>query len=127
MTNIPNKLRNELRSDPYYRHCAREGLHGHECAGRITWEHSMYFDGKQIQKRWAIIPLCAKAHNVDEWQDRGDMDKRINEWIALNRATPDEILAISKARDYFLYRGYLNRSYGAYMAPPAMIEERIAY
>lgn len=119
MNNIPTKLRKELAGDSYYRHCAREGLHGHECAGRVTWEHAMYFNGSQLQKRWAIVPLCAKAHSVDEWQDRGDMDKEINQWIALNRASQDDLLEVSKATDYFLYRGYLNRKYGAYVAPEA--------
>lgn len=117
MNNIPPKLRRELAADPYYKQCAREGLFGHECDGRITWEHALYFGGKQIQKRFAILPLCAKAHNVDLWQDRGDLDKTINEWIALNRASQDELLEVSKARDYFLYRGYLNRRYGLYIAP----------
>jgi len=116
-----------MANDRYYLHCAREGLHGHECAGRITWEHSMYYKGSQLQKRWAIIPLCAKAHNCDEWQDRGDMDKSINEWIALNRATQDEILEICRARDYFRYRAFLNNRYGAYVAPPPMVEDGIAY
>lgn len=117
MNALPTKLRRELASDPYYRTCARAGIHEHRCAGRITWEHSMYFGGSQLQKRWCIIPLCAKAHNVDEWQDRGDMDKEVNVWIALNRATQEEILEVSKGRDYFLYRGYLNRRFGQYIAP----------
>lgn len=126
MNVIPKKLRSELAGDPYYKSCSRAGLHGHECAGRITWEHAMYFAGKQINKRWCIIPLCAKAHNVDEWQDRGDMNKSINEWIALNRASQEEILEVSKSRDYFLHRGFLNRRFGAYVAP-CMEPLRIAY
>lgn len=125
MNNIPTKLRRELAADPYYKHCAREGLQGHECAGRITWEHAMYYAGTQLQKRWAVIPLCAKAHNVDAWQDCGDLDKEINVWIALNRAGDEDMLEISKSRDYFLYRGYLNRKYGKLEVPAPDME--IAY
>lgn len=87
----------------------------------------MYFAGKQVQKQWCIIPLCAKAHNVDGYQDRGDLCKEINEWIALNRATQDEILEICKGRDYFLYRGYLNRKYGQYVVFINAQSEQIAY
>lgn len=103
-----------MASNPFYKHCARAGLKGHVCDGRITWEHAMTYAGGQIQEKWAIIPLCAKAHAVDQYQDGGDLDKRCNEWIALNRATPDELLAISKAKDYFYRKNFLNRIFGVY-------------
>ena len=128
MNALPTKLRRDLASDPFYKRCAREGLHGHECAGRITWEHAMYYAGTQLQKKWAIIPLCEKAHNCGPWQDRGDMNKTVNEWIALNRAGDEDLLPICKAKDYFLRRGFLNRQFGGpYIAPPAQVEDRIAY
>lgn len=114
MSKIPPSLRKQLATDPFYQQCARRGYHGHECAGRITWEHAMTYAGKQIQERWAIIPLCAKAHNVDDWQDRGDMNKDINKWIALNRATPNEILAISRGEDYFMKKHWLNVRFGVW-------------
>ncbi len=103
-----------MSADPFYKTCARAGLHSHECDGRITWEHAMIYAGGQIQARWAIIPLCAKAHAVDQYQDGGDLDKRCNEWIALNRASPDELLAISKAKDYFYRKNFLNKIFGGY-------------
>ena len=117
MNNIPRKLRAELAADPFYRACARKGLHGHKCAGRITWEHAFIYAGKQVQKKWAIIPLCAKAHAVDEFQDGGDMNKEINQLIALSRAADEEILEISRARNYFLYRAHLFKKYGVYSPP----------
>lgn len=114
MNNIPRALRKELAADPYYAVCARKGLHEHKCGGRITWEHALIYAGRQIQERWAIIPLCSKAHNVGRWQDCGDVDKSLNHWIALSRATDAEILSICKAKDYFLYRDFLNKKYGTY-------------
>jgi hypothetical protein len=111
------KLRRQLSLDPYYHVCARKGLHRHQCGGRITWEHALIHAGKQIQERFAIIPLCAKAHAVDHFQDGGDLSKEINQWIALNRANDDELLAISKAEDYFLRRAMLNKKYGKYHVP----------
>lgn len=116
MNNIPKKLRAQLADDPYYYVCARKGLHGHICGGRITWEHVLINAGKQLQKRAFIIPLCAKAHAVDKFQDGGDLKKDVNLWIALNRATEEEILAISKAQNYFITRAYLNKKYGTYHA-----------
>lgn len=126
MNNIPPKLRVQLATDPFYKVCARKGIFGHECAGRITWEHSMYFAGKQIQARWAIVPLCAKGHSVNEYQDSGDMDKHINEWIALNRANEDDLLPICKTIDYFHYRNFLNKKYGYVFVEP-LFEKTIEY
>lgn len=113
MNKIPPKLRSELAADPYYKLCARRGLFGHECGGKITWEHAMYYAGKQIQARWAIIPICARGHAVNEYQDRGEMDKQVHEWIALNRATDEELRAISKVVDYIHSRSYLNSKFGS--------------
>jgi hypothetical protein len=78
---IPPKLRRDLAADPWYSSCARASG---ECRGRITWEHALMYAGKQVQERFAIIPLC-------EWHHLGDgLVKRINVEIAMARATPDD-------------------------------------
>lgn len=123
MRKIPKKLRDTLAADPYYSVCARKGLHGHTCAGRITWEHAIIYAGKQVNERWAIIPLCEKAHNVGMWQDCGDFNKRINEWIALSRATTRELLEISKARDHFQYLAWLEKIFGKYHEPTFAVQK----
>lgn len=84
---IPPKLRRELSADPFYKICARKG---EACAGRITWEHALTYAGRQIQERWAIIPLCAFHHSVDEFQDGPGLDKRLNKEIAMSRATEED-------------------------------------
>lgn len=114
MTPIPPKLRKELAADPFYTVCARAGLHDHECGGRVTWEHAVIFAGKQVQARWAILPICAKGHEVDRYQDGGDLDKEVHLWIALNRATDEELRLISRAEDYRRKRDQLNLKYGFY-------------
>lgn len=81
---MPPALRKELSDDPYYRTCARKG---DDCQGRITWEHALTYAGRQIQERFAIIPLCAFHHSVDQFQDGRGINKRINVEIALSRAT----------------------------------------
>jgi len=82
MSPIPAKLKAEIESDPYYRLCARssEG----DCSGRITWEHAFIYAGKQIQERWAIIPLCW-FHHLGE-----GLNKAKNQIIALSRATAED-------------------------------------
>ena len=80
MRPIPIKLRNEMASDPYYSRCARFGA---DCSGRITWEHAILYAGRQIQEKFAIIPLCVFHH-----LGRG-LVKKINVDIAMKRATPE--------------------------------------
>lgn len=125
MTPIPPKLRAALALDPEYLVCCRHGYQKHVCDGPITWEHAVIYAGKQLQERWAIIPLCSKAHSVNFFQDGGDLNKEINLWIALNRATPAELQAISKAKNYEHERDRLNVIYGGIWRIPAEPLEKI--
>lgn len=111
------KAKKVIDNDTFYKTCARKGIMGHVCAGRLTREHTLIYAGKQIAQAWAIIPLCAKAHAVDRFQDGGDFDKEINVWIALNRATDEELQAVSKAIPYLRERARLNAKYGFYTPP----------
>lgn len=115
MNRIPLPLRRELARDPFYKVCARQNQQGHICEGRVTWEHAIIFAGNQVQAKWAIVPLCAKAHGVDQFQDGGDLDKQVNEWIALNRAEAEELSAVSRVIDYRRRLSYLNGIYGPYV------------
>lgn len=83
MRPIPSKLKARILADPFYKVCARADF---SCTGRITWEHAFIYAGKQINEVWAIIPLCAFHHLVDE-----GMDKAQNQLIALSRATPEDL------------------------------------
>lgn len=115
-TTIPKKLLEELASDPEYKICSLRGYH--ECEGRITWEHAIRFAGKSLQKKWSIIPLCAKGHAVDQFQDAGTMNKVMNMWVAFNRATDMELIQIStSAENYLKTREYLNKKYGVWVQP----------
>lgn len=112
MRPIPKGLRDEMSRDPFYLSCARKKDGG--CRGRLTWEHTLIFDSKQINEKWTIIPLCAYHHAVDMYQDAGDLVKEKNIWIALSRATDQELNRISKAIDYKRMRKQLNEKYGIY-------------
>lgn len=121
MNNIPTKLKKEMLADPEYARCSLLGYH--TCGGRITLEHALIFAGRQIQQRFAIIPVCAAGQEVDLYQDAGTMDKKRNHWVALNRANDEEIHSISKAFNYFRERERLNGIYGPYVPPPVLLKD----
>ena len=112
MRPIPQKLKQEMEADPFYKQCARKP--DGNCKGRITWEHAIIYAGKQLNEKWAIIPLCAYHHAVDEYQDCGDLWKERNQWIAINRATNEELEKISKVVDYKFFKNKLNQLNGDY-------------
>lgn len=119
---IPKKLRANMAADPFYKTCARnEALNDHICEANplngqlIEWEHAIIYKGNKLQEKWAIIPICYKVHRG------GLLDKNINIWIALNRASPDELAAHSKAVDLKRERDRLNAIYGPYEANRAVV------
>lgn len=109
MRTIPAKLKKEILLNPYYKVCARKDS---DCDGRITWEHAIIFAGRQVNEMWAIIPLCTYHHSVDLHQDGPGLNKEINVWIALNRATDDQLREVSKVIQYIRERNRLNSIYG---------------
>lgn len=116
---MSKKLRTEVNEDPDYLICSLRDYDPVEspCAGRITREHAIIYAGRKVQEKWAIIPLCARHHAVDEYQDGGDMKKEVSQWVALNRASDAILTQFSKAVDYIRLRGYLNDKYGVWVKP----------
>lgn len=125
MRKIPLKLKREILADPFYTMCARSKAG--QCDGRITWEHAIIFAGKQLNAKWSIIPLCEYHHGVNRHQDGGDLDKQINVWIALNRASDTELAQVSKAIDYVRLKRVLNDKYGIYNQPTLSTLSKINY
>lgn len=113
MNNMPPALREECANDPLYKTCLRQtALGDHICkpdpvTGKlIEWEHALIYAGKQVQKKFAIVPICWYVH-------RGPgLVKDINVWLALNRATDEEIAEISKVVNYQRIKKNLNAKYG---------------
>lgn len=114
MTPIPTAVRKIMNEDPFYKHCAFYGHDGHICGGRVTMDHTVVFGGKQLQIAWAIVPICAHGHGVDEYQDDSSINKEMRLWVSLNRATEAELLQISKVENYTRTRNRLNDKYGVY-------------
>lgn len=123
---IPEKLKKEMDTDPFYSTCCLYGQRDHVCEGRITREHAVIVAGNRVNKKWAIIPLCAKYHEVDQYQDSHNMDKQMNIWVALNRATEQDIKEIygegmysqvtplMKCAELIRLKERLNKLYGVY-------------
>jgi nitric oxide synthase oxygenase domain/subunit len=102
MNNIPPKLKEKLSKNQWYYKCCRADK---ECLGRITWEHSYIYSGRQIQEEWAILPLCLHHHLGT------GLDKRINHWISINRMTKKDELKYPKF-NWARERLILNKKYG---------------
>ncbi len=112
-----------IKADPEYKFCMLRAHKDHVCGGRITLEHALINAGRQVDEKFAIISVCAKGQEVDEYQDAHTMDKNLNRWVALNRATPQELYSLSKAMDYWREIVRLNRIYGHYRTdyyPPSV-------
>ncbi len=106
-----------MLADQEYHFCMRQAFfNDHICNGRLTLEHAFIHAGKQINEKWAIISICAWAHDVDEWQDAGNLDKDKNQYIALARATPEELEKYKKTNWEQLYN-YLIGKYGIQKRP----------
>ena len=91
MRKLGSHVKEEIENNPYYRKCARADMfNDHDCRGRITMEHALIYAGRQIDEIFAVIPLCAYSHSVDEFQDGGILNKEKNEYIAISRMTEED-------------------------------------
>jgi len=84
MRGISPKVKKGILALEQNEKCAR-----HEecsCEGRLTWEHAWIYAGRQIDEVWAIIAICAKHHDLPEYQGKGDMNKELNQYHSLKRA-----------------------------------------
>ncbi len=130
MTVMSKSLRAELEVDPRKSVCAFKDIPGHVCGGRITREHAMYYAGKKIQERWAIVFICAKGHGVDiEFQDApGQISKEMRQWVALYQATDADFDRFPRAFPSFRFqRNRLFEKYGRYVPPEVSAATAINY
>lgn len=106
MRRIPDALRAEMEADPYYQRCCISGVH--KTVEKIDWHHNLIFAGKQVNEKWAILPLATSLH------DRiSDPDIKAKcDWIMLNRAEGSTLVRYSKAVNLTRRRDQLNKRYG---------------
>ena len=104
---IPQELRDSMSMKPFYKKCC---IANDNCFGRIEWHHHKTHKGTRLNKEWCILPVCQHHHgraNIRNTRERMD-------WVALNRASDQELKEISQAEDYIKTREMLNRIYGEY-------------
>jgi len=93
-----------LSEDPFYKKCCITG-HKNE---RIEFHHNLIFAGKQVNRKFCILPLLQSVHrNIVKYREKCD-------WIMWNRATREEREEFSKAINIDYRLGYLNEKYGEY-------------
>lgn len=108
MNNVPQHLKEKWNGEKTK--CCR--IDEDNCKGRLTKDHTIIYAGKQVQEDWAIVDVCEYHHGVNKYQDTGDLNREKHTWVALNKATDDELIKISKAVDYLALRERLNKKYG---------------
>ncbi len=112
MNKIPPKLRKQLADDPFYRRCCITG-EASKSWDRIQWHHNMTFAGKQVQARFAILPVLKSVHErANNKQVREKLD-----WVMLNRMSTEDLWLYGKGINWFGRLEYLNNKYGVYTEP----------
>lgn len=94
-------MRKELEADPFMKECV--------CTGDtkdVTWEHCWTYAGKQINEKWAIVPLTREL-NVNPTREA----KEYCRWVSINRATEKDFEKYPR-KDWKGIKKYLNDNYG---------------
>lgn len=108
MNNIPKKLRDNIAADPFYERCCITGVFANQT--KVEWHHNLIYAGRQVQEKWAILPLAKAVHD----QANNPKVRERLDWIMLNRATDDELRRYSKAINLIAKRDTLNKKYGTF-------------
>lgn len=111
MRKIPLELRQELENDPYYRKCCLTGLSKNI---KIDWHHAWLYAGKQINEKWAIMPVWNRKHNFN-----GDTDSVHNcnetkekvKLMSLLRADLDDLAKRYPKKNWSQELEYLNNKF----------------
>ena len=103
---IPKKLLNEILEDKFYKKCCRTG----KPYGKIDFHHNLIFAGKQVQEKFAILPVHNSIHQYHNGLT-SEVKEKLN-WIMVNRMSDVELNYYSKAVDYTALKKRLNKKYG---------------
>lgn len=96
-----------MADDPFYLRCCISGDYATR-TDPIEWHHNLIYGGKQVQARFAILPIKRSLHrqaNLKRMRQQLD-------WVMWNRASEAEITRYSKAQNYHLYLMTLNAMFG---------------
>ena len=105
MRMIPLELLAEIIHDDFYQKCCLCNATEH-----INFHHHVIFGGRQLNEKFAIVPLCKSCHDTEKKRDIND---KIS-WIVLNRASDEELKEYSKVENLINKRARLNEKFGKY-------------
>lgn len=111
MRKISKTNKDIIATDEFYDVCCRADEY--DCAGGITIEHALIYAGRQMDEIFALLPVCEYHHGVNTYQDRGKLDKKKHEWIAISRMTEDDKKKYNR-RDWDRELKLLENIYGKY-------------
>jgi hypothetical protein len=100
MRAIPEKLKKEIEEDPFYEQCCITGSYG------VSLEHCWIYAGKQINEKWAIVPLrrdLNTSHPPKEVKEKCRL-------VSLERATKNDLAKYPK-KDWEQEYKYLIKRY----------------
>lgn len=120
MRTISPKNRKAIDADPYFKVCARSGPN---CSKRITIEHVFIHAGRQIDELFNFLPLCTFHHAVNEHQDGGDLNKELNEYLALCRATMPDLIKYPRV-SWWLRFTYLHNKFANLSTKPTPMADK---
>ena len=93
-------MREEIADDPFMKRCVWSGD-----MINVSWEHCWIYAGRQINEKWAIIPLRLDL-NVN-------MERLVKDWcqfVSLNRATEEDLKKYPR-KDWKQIKKYLFKKY----------------
>ena len=73
---------------------------------KVDWHHNMTWRGRQLQEKFAILPLAKRVHDDIAYH------KEECDWIMLNRADEATLKKYSRAENLVAKRDRLNKKYG---------------
>ena len=102
---IPPLLREELEQDPFMKKCCLTG----RTDGKIDFHHAMCWQGKNINEKFAILPVHNDIHQYHQGITK-EVKEKLN-WVMVNRMSEYELNYYSKAVNYNQVKLELNKKY----------------
>jgi len=85
------QMRKEMSSDKFMGRCVIPS-----CGKTmVEWEHCWEYSGKQINEKWAIVPLCYEHHRGAKSSAK---IKNYCRYVSVFRASSEELKKIPKKR-----------------------------
>jgi len=101
--------------DPFYCKCILTGKTNREV--KIDWHHVFEYGGKQIQEKWAIVPVCERLHSPQGEVNsihRNNTTKEYIKYLTLKRVSLEWLSEAYPKTDWEQLYNYLNNKYKNY-------------